>query len=291
MRRIRDGFTGQKMLVLPKQVVKDTASCGLTKNLYLTDIGFFPDARYHYVERSFKFPQYILIYCVSGAGWYKLSQEIEIKQNQFCILPANEYHSYGACNNDPWTIYWFHFSGENASNLWKIYYNSHYPCRQIPYSTYRIELFNKLYNTLDIGYSRQHVEFASLVLPHLISSFLYPYLFESIDKDSPRHRIDEAIVFMRANLTISLSLKQIAKQVNYSVPHFVSEFKKKTGYSPIDYHNRLRIQKACQFFDLTNKAVKEVSLMLGYKDPYYFSRLFSKIIGQSPTVYKNRIKG
>lgn len=291
MRRIREGFTGQKMLVLPQRVVDETASSPLTENLYLTDIGFFPNAQFHYVERAFSFPQYILIYCVSGSGWYKLDTKQPVRANQYFILPADRGHRYGAKAQDAWTIYWFHFSGSLARQFWQIYYAQHYPVGTVLFSQDRINLFEQLYGILDKGYSQEHIRFTNFALWYLLSSFIYPSSFEPKDEKKIPSRLDEAITLMRENLSTMLSLKQLAKHVNYSVSHFVAEFKKKTGYSPIDYHNRLRIQKACQCLDMTNMRIKEISYMLGYKDPYYFSRLFSKIIGQSPSCYKSRVKG
>ena len=257
----------------------------------MTNVGFFPDAYYHYVKRGSGFSQYILIYCISGSGWYQLDQKQIVRPNQYFILPANQAHIYGASPNDAWTIYWFHFSGSSVLQFWQEYCEQHYPVGAVPFSKHRVALFEQLYDTLDKGYSQEHIRFTNLALWYLLSSFIYPNSFEQKDEKKLPNRIDEAIMLMQQNLSSMLSLKQLAKHINYSVPHFVSEFKKKTGYSPIDYHNRLRIQKACQYLDLTDMRIKEVCYALGYKDPYYFSRLFSKIVGQSPRGYKSRAKG
>lgn len=291
MPRVREGFTGQKLLVLPEEVNRQMSQSPLIQNLYLTNIGFFPNACFHYVKRDNQFNQYILIYCVSGEGWYHLNDCYIIKSGQYFILPAGQPHTYGATQNDPWTIYWFHFEGTSAQKLWQIYRQQCYPMAAIPYSEHRVEIFDQIYEMLDKGYSQEHIRFANMALWYLLSSFICPYTFEPRDEKTTPGRIDEAIAWMQENLSTPLTLKQLARHVNFSVPHFVSEFKKKTGYSPVDYHNRLRIQKACQYLDMTDMRIKEISYILGYKDPYYFSRLFSKIIGQSPRFYKNRIKG
>ncbi|MGE7057069.1 helix-turn-helix domain-containing protein, partial [Paenibacillus glucanolyticus] len=76
-----------------------------------------------------------------------------------------------------------------------------------------------------------------------------------------------------------------------SVPHFTFRFKEATGYSPIDYYLRLKIQLACQHLDLTGQSIKEISHRLGFQDPYYFSRLFKKIMGKSPSDYRDTRKG
>ena len=48
----------------------------------------------------------------------------------------------------------------------------------------------------------------------------------------------------------------------------------------------LRIQAACEYLDTTSLAIKEIAAMLGYEDPYYFSRTFAKCTGQSPMKYR-----
>jgi AraC-like DNA-binding protein len=68
-------------------------------------------------------------------------------------------------------------------------------------------------------------------------------------------------------------------------------FKQETGFPPIDYFLRMKIQRAGQLLDLTENSVKEISSSLGIDDPYYFSRLFKKINNCSPTEYRKRKKG
>ncbi len=292
MRRVRDGFTGQKILVLPEEVSQLASQMPIIGNLCITDIGYFPTAHYHYVNRKTGIDKYILIYCVDGRGWYELEgSRYTVTGGQYFILPAGSPHAYGADRKTPWTIYWFHFMGRTAAPLWDIYYNRHFPQTSIPFDKTRNDLFDKLYDTLEKGYSLEHLRFTSLSLGHLINTFLYPKITEQQkSRKTSSDMVDRTIEYMQRNLSASISLKQLAKHINYSIPHFASEFKKKTGYSAIDYHNRLRIQKACQYLDLSDMQVKEVAFVLGFKDPYYFSRLFSKIIGKSPRTYQKEEK-
>ena len=50
------------------------------------------------------------------------------------------------------------------------------------------------------------------------------------------------------------------------------------------------MRKACNFLDNTDLKLNQISLKLGIDDPYYFSRLFSHIMGVSPKAYRNRNK-
>ena len=73
--------------------------------------------------------------------------------------------------------------------------------------------------------------------------------------------------------------------------HFSTLFQKETGVAPISYFLRLKIQKACQYIELTNLKLHEIATLLGFEEPAYFSRLFAKIMGMSPSEYRKKEKG
>jgi AraC-like DNA-binding protein len=84
-----------------------------------------------------------------------------------------------------------------------------------------------------------------------------------------------------------LSLHELSAHYNYSPSRFSSLFKQKTGYAPIDYFIQMKMQKATQLLDFTNKPIKDIASIFGFDDPYYFSRRFKKIIGMSPKKYRS----
>ena len=113
----------------------------------------------------------------------------------------------------------------------------------------------------------------------------------AIQKESTGNPVDEAIHFMKENLNKKLTIDELAKHTGYSISHFSTLFKERTGFSPITYFNQLKIQHACYLLDCTDIKINQVCFKIGVEDCYYFSRLFNKIMGMSPTEYRKQVKG
>jgi len=107
----------------------------------------------------------------------------------------------------------------------------------------------------------------------------------------PRDVANEAIHFMQENIRKRLTLKEISDYVGFSSSHFSMLFQKKTSCSPLNYLSQLKIQEACHYLDFSDLKINQISLMLGFDDPFYFSRIFTKIMGSSPSEYRSKKKG
>ena len=94
--------------------------------------------------------------------------------------------------------------------------------------------------------------------------------------------------FMHENVQNNLTLSQLAAQFKYSPSHFSDMFRQEIGGSPIHYFIQLKMQKACQLLEFSELKINEISQSLGFEDPAYFSRTFSKIIGIPPSLYRTQ---
>lgn len=81
----------------------------------------------------------------------------------------------------------------------------------------------------------------------------------------------------------------LSKHLNLNYSYISSAFKKQTGQSVIEAHTKLRINKAIELMKNSSLIVSEISDKLGFTNPYYFSRVFKKVLGESPTSYMKQI--
>jgi len=99
-------------------------------------------------------------------------------------------------------------------------------------------------------------------------------------------RIEQSIAYMREHLDRPLPVAKLAALANISPSHFFVMFKRRTGCAPMDYFTHLRMQHACRLLDTTSASVKEVAAVLGYDDPFYFSRVFKLVNHVPPSQYR-----
>lgn len=101
--------------------------------------------------------------------------------------------------------------------------------------------------------------------------------------------VGKAKEYMKQNYTRDLSLDEVAKYVDISPYYFSKLFKEEEGENFIDYLTSLRIDKAKELLNGTEGSIKEICSEVGYSDPNYFSRLFKKIVGFTPTEYREGV--
>ncbi|MFS0726007.1 helix-turn-helix domain-containing protein [Paenibacillus sp. 1P07SE] len=152
-----------------------------------------------------------------------------------------------------------------------------------------IELFHQCYDLLSSkSYSIAHQLHVSHTIRYLIS---FLGLLPARQEIRSHAYIEQAMLLMQERLETQMTIEELVVHTRISKQHLHHLFKHHTGYSPIDYYLRMKMQRACQLLDLTEYSIKQISLTLGIADPYYFSRLFKKVIGLSPSAYRGNPKG
>ena len=294
----KDGFQGERAVVLPPMLVEMEEQDLMCKGLFITDIGYYPKAEHHYRVRDQGVDQYVLIYCVDGSGFYVVDgKRYEVKKNQYFVLPACKPHEYGADKGKGWTIYWVHFrgiaapvfaEGANTPQTINVTMNSRI--------SDRINIFEEILTTLHFGEGIDDLRYASSLLIRFLASMRYIGQFrrakagqQPFSANTDIDVVEQAIHYMRENIENSISIKEVLHYVGYSQSHFSKLFKNRTGMSPLSYINHLKMEHASYLLKTTDLKVNQICYKVGIEDPLYFSRLFSKVMGMSPTKYKESL--
>lgn len=294
MLKLHDGFVGERSIVLPAMTIKTCETHPLLHRLYITDIGYYPHAMHHYRERPCGVGQYILIYCLKGCGWYAADgQRYDVRAGQWFVIPSGVPHAYASDNDDPWTIYWVHFTGDDAS----AYGDGCMTPTEIkagPSSRIadRNALFEEMFAALGDSRSIESLLYASSLLHAYLASFRYLKAFRRCNPD--QNNIDGndivgmAVRYMSENLERKLTLADICRFTGYGQSQVSLLFRNKTGQSPLNYFNKLKMQRACELLETTDMKINQICSKVGIDDCYYFSRLFTKTIGVAPRCYRQR---
>jgi AraC-like DNA-binding protein len=291
--RIREGFPGQRSVVLPRSIVASWLDNAPLLDLLPSDVGYYPHAQWHFVERPEGSPQLVLIHCVEGEGWARIDGNVvRVRPGEALVVPPNVPHVYGADPASPWTIYWVHMAGTKAATLIRLLEIDQTSPTLFPGQDPALPaLFEKILYILSEGYSADSLMEASTALHQMATHLVTIRHRQPGGADDHDARIKATIDTMSRSLGTTLTIDELARRANLSASHFAFVFRRRTGFPVLDYFVRLKMQKACFLLDTTNLPVKAIAGELGFDDPLYFSRRFRQVHGCSPVQYRAIRKG
>ncbi len=277
--------------VVPRKMVSLLSQHLLAKDLYPLGLGYYKQALNHTMSRN-KHDDYLMIYCLDGEGKLTINNQIHtVKAGDIICLPKGVAHAYKASEATPWTIYWVHFSGDKSEDFIDyLAINSNNYVFPLGIHSRLTSDFESLLECRQYSYNiNAFVHTASLlrqILTHIA-------LLQPLAKHQAAHNFDLERVhsLMQARVHEQLELEALAETVSLSKFHFIKKYKELTGTTPINHFIHLKVERACHLLDVTTKSINEISFAVGYEDAYYFSRIFKKIMGISPSQYRRMRMG
>ena len=154
----------------------------------------------------------------------------------------------------------------------------------------------KLFIMLCDEYNKNGNEFTPLA-ENLLRSFLYSLINYAVNPDHPQNYkslnsatvdIVPALQYIDSHFNENINLNALSDLCNLSISRFSHLFKDVTGTSAIQYINDLRVSKASMYLNTTSLSISDIALKIGFDDAAYFSRIFKKITGISPSDYRKK---
>jgi two-component system response regulator YesN len=100
--------------------------------------------------------------------------------------------------------------------------------------------------------------------------------------------VERATDFIQANLHREISLDDVAEQLHFTPSYLANLFKKATGETVVEYISRLKMERAAELVCDPDTKIAAVAQALGYNDRRYFSELFRRMFGCTPSEYRER---
>lgn len=271
--------------VVPDPIIRLLAKHPLTRDLYPLAFGHYRRATGHHMHREHH-SDHLLIYCTEGKAFLNvLGTPYTVEAGDLLLLPAGANHRYTSDPDNPWTIHWVHYTGPLAEEF-RAYmgFDESVRIRHIGRQPRLLVDFNGLLSVRQTGFRTRGLVHAANRLRQLLTAV--PITADSATHED-KNELDTIHSYMREHLEDRISLEQLAELAGLTPAHFATRYREKTGTSPIQHFLHLKVERACQMLDNTDLSFADISRQLGYDDAYYFSRLFKKVMGQSPRDYRH----
>lgn len=233
---------------------------------------------------------YQIIYIASGVGHFhfdKTENETIVPAGNIVLYRPKELQKYEYYGEDKTEVYWIHFTGSDVKNILRKYgLKDKERIFHVGSSMEYERIFKMIINELQ-RCQDNYEEMLTLLLTHLLIVF---------DRELSRKRVitneymdremDNAVYYFSENYNKDISIEQYAESRGMSVSWFIRNFKKFTGTAPMQFIVSMRINNAQILLEQTNYTINEIAKIVGYDDQLYFSRLFRKQKGFSPSQYR-----
>lgn len=167
--------------------------------------------------------------------------------------------------------------------------------------TYKIR--GQIFHFADSRYARQNCESMIDEILNKDSGYRYQvnllfhnYLiaskrFISVEKDENSIKIKKVIRWMNHNFDKTIEIDALVAMSEMSRTLFFNKFKNETGVSPIQYFINIKLDSSRLILSTTTLKITEIAAMLAFYDEFYFSKMFKKRFGISPTQYRRKYSG
>lgn len=276
--------------IVPQYLLNVLQSGELTRGLHIRAVGYYPNAAGHHVERG-NHSDDLLLYCVGGEGELQVhGAHHSVATGDLLMLPKGISHTYGASAHRPWTVYWIHFAGQEVEAFWNyLGFNSEHPVASVSMTPRLIGALEALTQVCTTDFLETSLVYGSNLLREILT------LMQLIKVQNRETRslfsIDAIHAVMHDSLHMELDLDTLARTANMTRHAFCRRYKIITGVSPYKHYLYLKMKRACHFLDTTDQSVTYIAEVMGYSDPYYFSRIFRQIMGMPPSQYRARRYG
>lgn len=236
---------------------------------------------------------YQLLYVASGKAHFFIGgEDVEVGAGHMVLfLPRQEQH-YEYYGKDKTEVFWVHFTGGDVKNILRRFEipldeNVFYCGSSASYAALFKEMIHE-FQTCRMSYQEMlEMYFRQLlVMVQRIRQEKKPTMSSYLQDE-----MEYARRYFIDHYNEPINIDEFAQSRNMSISWFMRNFKQATKVSPMQYILNIRMNNAVSLLETTEYNVTEIAAIVGYDNPLYFSRVFKKIKGVSPSDYRKTLHG
>lgn len=232
-----------------------------------------------------------LLYIVSGKAHFHFGNEEKmVSAGHMVLYRPKEPQKYEYYGKDQTEVYWVHFTGGNVTNLLRSYGLT--DDKKVFYCGSDLE-YQQLFRSMIYELQMCRDSYPEMLEMYLRQIFirLQRHFKTTFKTDNARvaEEIDKATSFFNEHYSKQINIDEYAKERHVSTSWFIRNFKACTGFTPMQYILSKRIYNAEVLLQNPQYNIAEISRIVGYDNSLYFSRIFKKAKGMSPSEYRKSI--
>ncbi len=257
---------------------------------YLVGVGYCYEQEE--ISRPFGYPYYQWIHVMEGRGVVTLGDRKErpVEAGEGMMIFPGDSHAYRALDN-PWIVCWFTFGGYHIKNLldtFKITGTDLYTLSHREDLDAQVE---KGLHLLSSGHSLSFLESSHLVYAFLTD--LYRYTSREDDSMALRHnKLGDVFKYIEDHYKEDISIGDMSGVLGVTPQHLCTLFKKAVHVRPFEYLNSYRINRSKAFLmQHPDWQIRKIAREAGYENEGYFSYIFKKQTGLTPSQFRRLNRG
>ena len=228
---------------------------------------------------------YQILYISKGRYSFTINGEKKIVTDGHAVLyRPNDVQNYGSIDNNDVEIFWTHFTGNKCDEI----LNELGFSKSGVYFVGSNDKFSLLYKWIikemqlkREGYLNIASDYFKVILQLMSRNNM------AADSDAPEtYFAEKAIIHFYRNFDKEISIDEYAKSLDITPSWFRKCFKKRTGVSPKQFINDIRLSYAREMLLTSDYKLAEIAERSGYENAYFFSRIFTKNTGCSPMQFR-----
>lgn len=246
---------------------------------YITQIGHYYCTHTYTIRRDYFSP--ILVICVKKGCLYVdyRGASYRLMAGDAVLVDCREPHYYYA-DMDGLEFYYVHFEGSNAHEICQHILELRGPLVESQNAAALSAFLEKTVQFYEDG--RTETEFEESFRVYQILKYLHGGSAQDTARAS---YIDQVTAFINENIGRRITLEELADLAAMSSFHFSRKFKRDTGFSPLKYVNRMKLEYAKTLLIRTDWTISEIAERTGFS-PKGFDNLFSQMEGMPPLVWR-----